>query len=150
VVNVGITVITGPPAAGKTTLARQLAQHGDIVIDYDTLANALTIADPDNHDHPAVVAATARAARQAALDTALRHADTVDVYVIHTEPSEEQVARYHRLGATIRVVDPGRDVVVDRCRRLRTAAMLAVVDRWYRMSHKVVADSVLTQTSRSW
>ena len=37
-----VYVITGPPAGGKTTWVRERAKPGDITIDYDTLAQALS------------------------------------------------------------------------------------------------------------
>ncbi len=36
-----LRIINGPPAAGKTTFVREHAQHGDIIIDLDHIANAL-------------------------------------------------------------------------------------------------------------
>jgi hypothetical protein len=156
-------VVVGPPAAGKSTWVAQRAQHGDIVIDYDRLAQALTVDAPDGHDHTPTVRAVCFAARQAAIDTALRHVDTVDVYVIHSTPSDHQLAKYQRLGAHLHVVDPGQDVVMERCRRLRPPAMLAVVTRWYQSRppstpvHSVVHSGLLdcrnrtsNATSRSW
>lgn len=35
-------LVTGPPAAGKSTWVRKHATHGDITIDYDALATVLT------------------------------------------------------------------------------------------------------------
>lgn len=145
----GLHVITGPPAAGKTTLAYQLAKHGDVVVDFDRLANALTVADPDNHEHPSVVRTVARAARQTAIEVALRHTDTVDVYVIHTEPSDDQLTWYRQMGAQVRVVDPGQDVVLARCRRDRPPGMAEVARRWYR-TRSATTSTKITHSSRAW
>ncbi|WP_165683056.1 AAA family ATPase, partial [Mycobacteroides abscessus] len=43
-------LVTGPPAAGKSTWVRQHAKHGDITIDYDAIASVLTPAGGDPHD----------------------------------------------------------------------------------------------------
>ena len=145
----GLHVITGPPCGGKTTLAYQSAKHGDVVVDYDRLANALTVADPDNHEHPSVVRTVALAARQTAIDVALRYTDTVDVWLIHSEPSEEQLDWYRQLGARIQVVDPGQDVVLARCRRERPHTMAEAARRWYR-TRSVTNTTKVTQSSRCW
>lgn len=145
----GLHVITGPPAAGKTTLARQLAQHGDVVIDFDQLANALTVADPDNHEHPSVVRTVARAVRHTAVEAALRHTNIVNVYLIHTEPSQDQLQQYKEIGAQIHVVDPGQDEVLARCRRQRPHAMAEVARRWYR-TQSVTNSTEITHSSRCW
>lgn len=99
-------VVTGPPASGKSTWIRERAKSGDIVIDYDRLAVALTGEGADGHDHsPAVKAVTAKA-RGAAIGEALTHADRADVYIIHSSPGAATLARYRRLNAEIVIVDP--------------------------------------------
>lgn len=77
-------LIIGPPAAGKSTWVREHAKHGDITIDYDALAGALTPPGDKPHHWPAQVKAVTKAARRAAIDTAIQHAATTDVYVIHS------------------------------------------------------------------
>ncbi|QRJ57471.1 AAA family ATPase [Corynebacterium macginleyi] len=67
----GIIVVTGPPAAGKTTYIREHKQHGDVIIDYDEIANALAGHDADNHEHESHIKAITKAARQAAIDKAI-------------------------------------------------------------------------------
>lgn len=125
-------VITGPPASGKSTYVKQHAQHGDITIDYDALANTLTIPDPNKpHDHPNHITQIVRAARQAAIDQAIKHATETDVYVIHSTPSTQLLDNYRRRGAKIIVIDPGQDVVLARCKAERPWRMQAAVKKWY-------------------
>lgn len=123
-------LVTGPPAAGKTTWVRQRAKHGDITIDYDAIASTLT---PQAHDRvlPQAVSTVTRAARRAAIDAALEYRDTVDVYVIHAMPSERMLALYRRMGARVVVVDPGESVVMARCRDERPWQMGQAAKRWY-------------------
>lgn len=140
-----VYVVTGPPAAGKTTWTMSHARPGDIVIDMDRIAVALTGTLDDDHRYPDHLRTVARAARTAAI-TAARHAPSgVDTYIVHTDPSEASLTAYRSDGARIVVVDPGRDVVMDRCRRTRPRHAAAIADRWYTQSH----DRVIT-TSRSW
>jgi hypothetical protein len=143
-----LIVVTGPPAAGKSTWVRRHAQSTDVVIDYDTLAVALSGPGADTHHHPPAVRAVAGAARRAAIAAALRHRDTADVYLIHSAPTPRQLSFYRRCGARIVTVDPGRDVVADRCRRERPQHLMAVVDDYYGQSQIDNLDR--TTASRSW
>lgn len=127
-----LTVVIGPPASGKSTWCLEHAKPGDVVIDFDRLAVALTGAGGDAHDHAAAVTTVARAARTAAIEAALKLAGKTDVYLIHSSPGRERMARYLELGAQVVTVDPGRDVVRERCKHERPARMFAVIDEWYR------------------
>lgn len=40
-----VTVITGAPCSGKTTLVKQIVKHGDLVIDIDKIFEALSFQD---------------------------------------------------------------------------------------------------------
>lgn len=124
-------VLVGPPASGKTTYALEHAREGDIIIDYDRLAAALTAPGAPSHQHPPHLNAITRAARTAAIDTALKCSATIDVYLIHSNPGPARLDHYLAHGAEIHVIDPGRDIVIQRCKRERPRRMLAVVDEWY-------------------
>jgi dephospho-CoA kinase len=124
-------VITGPPAAGKTTWVQQHARPRDIVIDYDAIAQALAGPGAPTHAHRHTLHLIARAARRAALNEALRHLARADVYLIHTQPSTQTLARYRNHNARVITIDPGRDVVLQRCRTTRTTDALRAAERWY-------------------
>lgn len=127
-----LTVVVGPPAAGKSTWVLERAKPGDVVIDFDRLAVALTGLGGDPHDHSAPVAAVTRAARTAAIAAAIKQADRANVYVIHSSPGQQRMAEYRELGAQIVTIDPGRDVVRERCKTERPRRMFAAIDEWYR------------------
>lgn len=124
-------VVLGPPAAGKSTWVNERAAPGDIVIDYDRLACALTALDAPPHGHKRPLAAVAFRAREAAITEALRHVKTHDVYLIHSVPKPAAMDRYRKYGAEFVIVDPGREVVEARCRRERPANYMDGVRRWY-------------------
>lgn len=126
-------VITGPPASGKSSYALSHAGAQDIVIDYDRIAVALAGPGADSHTHHRVLQRVAHKARYAAITEALDRvaaADTADVYLIHSMPAEHNMARYQAIGGQIITLDPGRQVVEERCRSTRPQ-LLAVVGKWY-------------------
>lgn len=145
-------VVLGPPAAGKSTWVGQRAQHGDIVVDYDRLACALTAPGADGHDHHRVVRSVAHRARQAVIAEALRHVATVDVYVIHSAPRPEAMEKYGRHHAQVITVDPGRDVVLARCKAQRSAWAVGVAERWYAEQPSTQRDTEASSLapSRTW
>ncbi|MFG3154238.1 AAA family ATPase [Streptomyces sp. NPDC048219] len=143
-------VITGPPAAGKSTWIKANATARDIVIDLDRITLALTGPGAPQWNHDKLHQRVAQRARYAAIDEALKLLDDLDVYLIHTMPSAQARARYRRLGARIVVVDPGEDVVRERVRTMRSEAMERVVTRWYREYRRGGSRPVTAQTSRDW
>src|SRR4029434_4093617 len=82
--------------------------------------------------HRPAVTAVARAARAAAIDAALKQARTTHVYLIHSSPGRQRMAEYQAMGAEVVTIDPGRDVVRQRCKGQRPRRMYAVIDEWYR------------------
>lgn len=143
-------VITGPPAAGKSTWVGAHAKAGDITIDLDRIAQALTVPGGDGWAHNEQLLKVAHRARYAAIDEALRHVSTADVYLIHSMPNPQAQARYRRLHARLVVVDPGRAVVEQRVRDMRQPALLAVVTRWYGQHKPPPGANVSTPPSRTW
>lgn len=123
-------VVQGPPAGGKTTWVRTHARPGDVVIDLYAIAAALTVGEP-GHRHEHAVLRCARRAWRVAVDEALAYVDTVDVYVVHSMPSEQVMARYAEHGARVVTCDPGRDTVLARIATERPAEAKAVAGRWY-------------------
>lgn len=124
-------VVIGPPAGGKSTWVRQNAKHGDITIDFDAITGVLTPPGPDPWDQPAHVNQVARAARQAAIDIAVTMRDTVDVYVIHSSPSDSMMDRYLTMGANIIRIDPGQHIAAARAKQERPAHMQGAIKAWY-------------------
>lgn len=150
-----LTVVIGPPAAGKSTWVRDHAKAGDVIVDFDLLALAMAGPGADPHDHPPHLMAVARAARTAAIEAALKQRHRTDVYVIHSNPSAERMGEYHRAGARVVTVDPGKAVVRERCKTQRPARMFAAIDAWYKQHEQGTAlvgavSDLGTVTSRDW
>lgn len=124
-------VVLGPPASGKTTWVQDRAHPGDIIIDYDRLALALTAPTAPSHNHPRHLAQTTWRARQAAINEALKHCQHTDVYIIHSQPRRDALAKYLAAGAQLHTIDPGEEIVLQRCRDQRPEKSLTVAIRWY-------------------
>ena len=143
-------VITGPPAAGKSSWIAARARATDVVIDLDRITLALSGPGAPQWNQDPVLRKVALRARFAAIDEAIKHRETIDVYLIHTMPSAKAEARYARLGARIIAVDPGREVVMQRVRDMRQDGMVAVATRWYNHQSKAGRRTVTRQSSRAW
>jgi hypothetical protein len=124
-------IITGPPAAGTSTYIRDHRQPGDITIDYDEIANTIAGETVDNHTHTDTVKAVTQAARRAAITEAVKHANTTDVWIVDSTPSAKTLDKYRQAGAEIRTIDPGKAVVMRRCKAERPPHMLKVAAAWY-------------------
>jgi adenylate kinase family enzyme len=141
-------VVVGPPGAGKTTYVQEHAQEGDVVIDMDRIASALTVSGVDTHQHGRTVRSVAHRARLTAISAALRYVDRVDVYVIHTKPRAEAMAKYARHGAMVITIDPGQDVVMQRVAEQRSDVAQDVAQQWYAERDDTAQAS--THASRDW
>ncbi|MFF4166882.1 hypothetical protein [Streptomyces sp. NPDC001741] len=142
-------MVTGPPAAGKSSYIRSHARATDIVIDLDLMALAMAGPGADHHAHGDVLMKVVHRARFAALTEAYQHLDTTDVYVIHTQPGAKAMAKYKRLQARIVVVDPGQSIVMRRIEDMRQPGMKAVATRWYR-ARRQPSHGAMPQGSWEW
>ncbi|MCG0061727.1 ATP-binding protein [Streptomyces tricolor] len=142
-------VVTGPPAAGKSSWIQAHATARDIVIDLDLITRALSGPGAPAWNQDPLQLRVAHRARYAAMDEAFALRDKVDVYLIHTMPSAKALAKYKRLGARIVAVDPGREVVMQRIEAMRDPDMQRVATRWYRQ-RPTLSRAAMPQTSRPW
>jgi hypothetical protein len=144
-----LIVVTGPPAAGKSSWIDAHAKPSDIVIDLDRITLALTGPGAPNWNQHPLHLRVAHRARYAAIDEALQLLDQVDVYLIHTMPSPKALAKYRRHKARIVTVDPGEAIVMQRIDSMRSPAMQRVAARWYR-DRRGRPREAMPQASRSW
>ncbi|RSN13752.1 hypothetical protein DMH25_08150 [Streptomyces sp. WAC 01325] len=142
-------VITGPPAAGKSSWIQAHASARDVVIDLDLITRALSGPGAPSWNQDPIQLRVAHRARYAAMDEAFTLCDQVDVYLIHTMPSRKALAKYKRLEARIITVDPGRDVVMQRVEAMRDPDMRRVATRWY-SQRPTGSQGAMPQTSRAW
>ena len=91
-----ITVVTGPPCAGKTTHVHQHALPGDVVIDFDAIARAL--GSTEDHDHDPHLREITAAAWAAAVKRTLDYARH-RVWIIDSRPLPARRQDYDQAGA---------------------------------------------------
>jgi hypothetical protein len=135
-----ITLVVGPPAAGKSTHVDQHRAPGDTTIDFDRIAESL--GSDTSHGHDAGTVAAAQAARNGVL-TRLRRGDlpgVAHVWLVSSNPKAEQMFPHH----DVVVVDPGRDEVHRRAVHAgRPALWSTLIDQWY-------AARQVASSSRQW
>ena len=111
-----VTVVSGPPCSGKSTYVREHAKPGDVVIDFDVIAQAL--GSPADHGHGETLQTITAKARAAAINEACKRSTDVDVWIVESCPAAYRVEQYNRYGAQwIRL-----DVPVDELHRRADAA----------------------------
>lgn len=124
-----ITVVVGPPCAGKSTWIREQAQAGDVVVDFDQLATALGSTTP--HAAPADVREVTFAARKGAITRVLQGL-TSDAWIIHTSPPPGALEEYEKAGAEVVLIDPGADVCRERAEADgRPDGTADAIEQWY-------------------
>ncbi len=113
-----ITVVTGPPCGGKTTYVRENANSGDVVIDMDRLALALTTEDVQDYDYSDSVRSVAIAARKAAVKQAIivGQGQRDGTWIIHTDPNVDDRYAYRVAGAKFVECSPGLQVCLERAK----------------------------------
>ncbi len=127
-----ITVVAGPPCAGKTTYVNEHVAPGGVIVDFDALAVAL--GSETFHDHTPEHVLAARAARSAAIDVLLADqlAAARGAWIVDTAPTRTMLARYRRAGAHLVVVDPGLDECLRRAELDgRPDWTIREIHRWY-------------------
>lgn len=147
-----VHIVTGPPAAGKSTYVREHAGPLDVIVDLDRIASAISAEGMDTHGYPDHIRHVAIGMRSAAIARATRLREPVDVWVIHSIPTPDTLAEYRAHGWHIVTCDPGRDVVLARAAAERPASSLAVIARWYEREQIETRedDGQLAKPSRSW
>ena len=134
-----ITVVTGPPCSGKSTYVAENSKSGDIVIDMDVLALALTTPDVKPYEYSAFVRDVAIVARGAAVKKALQVIQGeryVNLWIVHTDPSANERSMYRALNGRIQEMNPGLAVCLERLTQ-RQASNKSITERVIREWHQV-------------
>ena len=137
-----LTVVTGPPCSGKSTYVRTHSVPGDIVIDFDTLAQAF--GSSTSHDHVAQVRHVTIAARRAAIEAALTVCRQVDVWIVDCNISTERMRAYRKAGADIVRVQASPEELHRRADAERPALWHKLIDGWH------APEGLSAAGSRTW
>ena len=124
-----IHVITGAPCSGKSTYIDEHAKDGDLRIDYDRLAQ--TFGSAKSHEAEGIVREATFKARESAIEVAMKNPES-ESWIIHTFMTEEQSKRYEEAGADIVVLDPSKEVCLERAEAdSRPQTTIDGINRWY-------------------
>lgn len=124
-----IHIIVGPPCAGKSTYLTQHAKDGDLMVDFDKIAQ--TLGSNEAHHAKGIVKDAAFAARDAIIQIALDNPDA-ESWIIHTQPSEDQMNDYKDANADIITLDPGLDICLARAEQDgRPGGTIDAINKWY-------------------
>lgn len=126
-----VTVVTGPPCSGKSTYIRDHAKPGDIVIDMDRIALAISVEGTEHHGYDDNARALARTMREVAVRAVLAAADVVDSWVIDTRPSGDRRRQYAAVRAKVVTIDPGIEVCLQRALTERPAWVQQTIRDYY-------------------
>ncbi|RKN49882.1 hypothetical protein D7231_35970 [Streptomyces klenkii] len=126
-----VTLVCGPPCSGKTTYVQQHAQPGDLVVDWDAIAQAL--GSPDAHDHPPALRPFIAEARDAVVARLERRHDVDRAWIIATAPRAADRARLAPKGAGVVLLAVDEEECVRRARRARRPAdTMEAIESWWR------------------
>lgn len=122
-----VTVIYGPPCAGKNTYVAEHSRSGDLVLDMDALAQAL--GSPNDHGHPSALLPFAIEARDAVVTRLRRTHELRHAWVITSR--SDILDRLD--GAQVVTLDVDAEECKRRARACgRPARWDDYIDRWWR------------------
>ena len=120
-----VTVVCGPPGSGKTTWVRGRARSGDLILDLDTIWQALT--GLPMYDRPDPLTSFVLAARDTIMRRLLNPSDVLHAWVIKGAPKAREREEFAQ-GYNAEIVVLA--VPVSECMRRIALDERRVADRW--------------------
>lgn len=135
-----IHVVIGPPCAGKTTYVREHAKAGDVIVDYDALAQAL--GEKEKHGAEGAIADAAYKARNAVINYLLQN--EAEGWIIHSDPSEWQIKRYEAAEADVIRLDADEETCLEHAEADgRSADNIERIHEWFERHKKDAGRGVM-------
>ena len=122
-----VVLIYGPPCAGKTSLALEMAERGDLVLDRDAMHAALSTLEM--HDHDPALTRAIEETWSALLRYVPDHPGSV--YIITGAPLRSQRRELEHLTTSIRLVYADRDTCHQRAKDARPVTWGKFIDEWH-------------------
>jgi len=124
-------VVTGPPCAGKSTWVRERAQIGDIVVDLDRIALAITAEQTHHHAYPVHIRKAAIVVRKTAVAVAIAYSRTGTSFIIHAKPNPRALREHARVCGQIIALDAPFDVLMARAKAERPPEIVRTLAHWW-------------------
>ena len=130
-----IHVVLGPPCSGKSTYIRENANKGDVLVDYDVIATALGSTKP--HGAEGAIKDAAYKARTAVVHYLIENAESVEGWIIHSEPAGWQMEAYKNAGAEIIELDADEETCLSRAEQDgRPPEEVEEIHKWFERHRK--------------
>lgn len=128
-----ITIVFGPPGAGKTTYVQERISPGDVTIDFDLLFQALT--GLPAHNNEARLWGVVNDIREFVEAQVDQYPDVRNWWIVRTRMSSNDMRAWELMGAKILKLDPGKSEVLRRMARDTARPeweqWIPIVERWY-------------------
>ena len=124
-------VITGAPCSGKSTWVRKRAKPGDMVIDLDRIALAITAEATPHHEYPPHIRKAAVMLRKQAVAQAMIYSKSGNSFIIHAKPNQRARAAYKKAQANIIELTEPLKVLLERAAAERPAWVAGMIRAWY-------------------
>ena len=142
-----LTVVSGPPCSGKSTYIEAHAKSGDVIVDLDRLALALSPDGTTHHHYPGYVRLVAMRARATAVDALLElhrggGGAVFNVWIIDSEPSMITARKYAHAGAVRVTLNPGLEVCLTRAQGTRPDHVITYIHKWFAQNRAPVSTNL--------
>lgn len=124
-------VVTGPPCVGKSTWVLNRARTGDIVVDLDRIALAITGSETVHHDYPLHIRRAAITMRATLVPIAIRHSRSGSAFIIHAKPGPKARGIYRRHAAVWIELEAPMSVLLNRAAQERPPHVVDMLRTWH-------------------
>lgn len=142
-----VTIVCGPPAAGKTTFVRERKRWGDAIADRDALTAAISGLDP--HEKPATLRPHVKRTWDALLKSFEKKSQSYRCWIIATLPKrDERAALARRFDAGVIVLETPlvvclQRIAADPARAKKVEDWDKIVSRWWKDYQPDAGDTIV-------